>query len=296
MRKPEKLSEVYPLVAIVGQTATGKSRLAIQLAEEFKGEIITADSWTVRKYLDIGTAKPSASERGRVQHHLLDIVAPCQDFNAAQFKQLALKKLDEIHARQSVPFLVGGTGLYIDSVLFDYSFSPPADLKIRKRYNSMTLQELLSEAERNNLDTNSIDTRNKRRVIRLLETNGAQPEKKNLRPNTLVIGISADKPTLDDRIEQRIRAMIEQGLAEEVEQLADTYGWECEGLKGIGYREWRAYFESRASLEDTIQSVIRSTRQLAKRQKTWFRANKSIRWCTTQAEARQEMYTFLQNQ
>jgi len=284
------------LVAIVGETAVGKSQYALNLAKSFHGEIIAADSWTVRRELDIGTAKPSQADRQQVPHHMLDIVAPCQDFNAAQFKGLALQYIRQVQQRGATPILAGGTGLYIDSVLFDYSFAPPADEATRQAYNAMTRTELLELAEQKKLNTSSIDTRNKRRIIRLLETNGTQPNKKALRANTLVIGIEVDRAELYQRIERRVQQMIEQGLEAEVQQLLSRYGWECEGLKGIGYREWQPYFAGSASLEEVAQAIIRSTKQLAKRQRTWFRANKHIDWCSSYTQAEQQMYAFMQNQ
>ncbi len=283
------------LVAIVGETAAGKSLYALNLAKSFHGEIIAADSWTVRRELNIGTAKPSQADRQQVPHHLLDIVAPCQDFNAAQFKDLALQHIRQIQQRRAIPILTGGTGLYIDSVLFDYSFAPPADEAIRQQYNAMTRKDLLLLAEKKKLNTSSIDIRNKRRIIRLLETNGAQPNKKALRADTLVIGVEIDRAELYQRIEQRVHQMIEQGLEAEVRQLVDRYGWDCEGLKGIGYREWQPYLAGSVNLEEVTQAIIRSTKQLAKRQRTWFRANKHIHWCKSYEQAEQQMYTFVQN-
>lgn len=285
-----------PLIAIVGETASGKSQLAIRLAQEFGGEIIAADSWTVRRGLDIGTAKPSQAEQKLVPHHLLDIVEPCQDFNAAQFKQLAQDKIHEIHDRGKLPLLAGGTGLYIDSVLFDYSFTPPALKKERDEYNRMSRHELLDLAKQRQLDLSSVDTRNKRRVVRALETNGAQPAKKPLRANTCIIGYSRPRAQLNQRIEERVRIMMSSGLEDEVEQLVADYGWDCEGLKGIGYREWQPYFANQVPRQSVEQAIVRSTKQLAKRQRTWFRTNKHIQWCDTYESAHQVMYAYMHKQ
>jgi len=296
MIKGKSTNTSNKLVAVVGETAAGKSQFALNLAKLFNGEIIAADSWTVRRDLDVGTAKPSQADQLQIPHHMLDIVTPCQDFNAAQFKSMALQHIQEVQRRGAVPVLAGGTGLYIDSVLFDYSFAPPADEATRQIYNAMTQAELLQLAEQKKLSTANIDTRNKRRIIRLLETNGAQPNKKALRPDTLVIGVELDRAALHQRIEQRVLRMIEQGLEAEVKQLISRYGWECEGLKGIGYREWQPYFVGSASLEEVTQDIIRSTKQLAKRQRTWFRTNKHINWCSSYTQAEQQMDAFMQNQ
>lgn len=285
-----------PLVAIVGQTASGKSDIALRLAREFNGEIISADSWSVRRELHIGTAKPSQQAQASVPHHLLNIVGPCEDFTAALFKQRALELIADIHGRDKLPLLVGGTGLYIDSVIFDYSFAPPGDVASRRLYNQMTIDKLLQIAAEKKLDTASIDTRNKRRIIRLLETNGAQPQKQPLRKNTLILGVNVDNQQLQQRIEQRVDAMLAAGLEQEVGELAVKYGWNCEGLRGIGYIEWREYFAGEQSVDEARARIIQATKQLAKRQQTWFKRNEHIIWCQTYNEVSQQLHTFLDRQ
>lgn len=282
-----------PLVAVVGQTASGKSAIAMQLAEEFTGEIIAADSWTVRRQLDIGTAKPSLIERSRVPHHLIDIVDPCGDFTAVEFQRLARQAIQDISMRNRVPLLVGGTGLYIDSILYDYSFSPKGTELQRERYNQMTIEQLIQEATARQLNLESIDICNKRRIIRLLETDGYVPKKQPLRADTLIIGIKYPKEQLLTQIETRVERMVQAGLEKEARYLSEHYGWGCEGLKGIGYIEWRDYFLAQQSLEQTKQRIIQATRQLAKRQNTWFKRNQDIIWCSSIDDVRQQMYTFL---
>lgn len=289
-------STARPIIAIVGQTASGKSEIALRLAREFSGEIISADSWTVRQELHIGTAKPTQQEQASVPHHLLDIVGPCEDFTAAVFKKRAQESIADIHGRGKLPLLVGGTGLYIDSVLFDYSFAPPGEAASRRLYNQMTIAELLQIAADRKLDTANIDTRNKRRIIRLLETNGAQPQKQPLRENTLIIGVAMDDQQLQQRIEQRVDAMIAAGLEQEVGELAARYGWDCEGLKGIGYIEWREYFTGERSIAEIRARIIQATKQLAKRQRTWFKRNEHITWCKSYDEARRQVMVFLSGQ
>lgn len=283
------------LIAIVGQTASGKSDLAMRAAVELGCEIIAADSWTVRRQLDIGTAKPTLDVQRQVPHHLLDIVEPCADFTAVEFQRQAQRAIHDIQARSNVPLIVGGTGLYVDSVLYDYTFSPKSTDSERQRYNAMSREELLAEADLKMLDTSSIDIRNKRRIIRLLETGGHQPSRQSvLRPSTLVVGLSIDKLQLHQRIEQRVGAMLAAGLEQEVANLAQAYGWDCEGLKGIGYREWRDYFLADQSLEQTRFRIIQATKQLAKRQHAWFKRSGDIDWCVGADEALQKMYAFLQ--
>jgi tRNA dimethylallyltransferase len=273
--------QVAPLIVVVGETASGKSALSLELAKKFNGELICADSWTVYKGFDIGTAKPSNLERAMVPHHLLDVADPRGGFSAVIFQQLAQAAIDAIHRRGRLPILVGGTGLYIDSVIYNYGFlsAPPPEL--REKLNGMPLAEVLELAKSKGLDTSGIDVRNKRRVIRLIENEGALPTRKPLRPNTLILGIQTPRDTLAERITKRVDAMLASGLELEVAKLADEFGWGAEPMKGVGYKEWREYFEGSASLEQVRQRIIKNTLDLAKRQRTWFKRNKSIHWITT---------------
>ena len=273
--------KVSPLVVIVGETASGKSALGVELAQKFNGEIICADSWTVRREVNIGTAKPTAEERALVPHHLLDVVGPCQDFTAAVFKRLANEAIEDISSRGKLPIMVGGTGLYIDGVIYDFNFLPEGDRGARKELNSLTIPGLLQMIEEQGIELGDVDTRNKRRLIRLIETQGAKPTRKELRTNTLLLGIRTGREELKARIEGRTDAMLAAGLEAEVRALHDQFGWECEALKGVGYAQWRGYFEDRQSLAETRQKIIKATTELAKRQRTWFKRNKSIQWFDT---------------
>lgn len=282
------------LVVIAGQTATGKSTLALQLAQQYDGEIIAADSWTVREGLDVGTAKPRSAERTQVPHHLLDIVGPCDDFSAAVFKRMALEAIDDIAGRGKLPIMVGGTGLYVDSVLFDYSFQPPPPSELRAELKQKSTSELLDIIEKRGLDTTGIDTRNHRRLMRLIETDGAEPtSREHQRANTLTLGLHISRSRLRQRIEKRVEVMFKRGLKYEVKELAERYGWDCEALKGIGYREWHDYFAGGQSLQATKRKIIKSTLELAKRQRTWFKRNREIIWVEDPAEAHELVADFL---
>lgn len=272
---------IVPLIVVVGETASGKSALALELAKKFDGELICADSWTVYKGFDIGTAKPSMLERAMVPHHLLDVADPRGGFSAVIFQQLAQAAINAIYRRGKLPILVGGTGLYVDSVIYSYGFlsAPPPEL--REKLNGMQLEQVVELAKQKGLDTTGIDTRNKRRVIRLIENKGALPTRKPLRPNTLVLGIQTSRDTLAERIAKRVDAMLAAGLEFEVGELAKEYGWDAEPMKGVGYKEWREYFEGSASMEQTSQRIIKGTLDLAKRQRTWFKRNNSIHWIPT---------------
>lgn len=277
------------LLVITGPTASGKSDLALWVAKKCSGEIICADSLTVRKYVDIGSAKPSLAYQASVRHHLLDVAEPCGDFTAANFKRLAQKTIVDIQKRGRLPVLAGGTGLYIDAVLFDFNFLPPGDRLERQQLNQLSLENLMQLIEDKGLSTDGIDTRNKRRLIRLLETNGAKPTRHPMLENTLIIGINPPCDVLKERIVDRVRKMFEAGLEQEVKILSAKYGWECEGLKAIGYQEWRAYFDGIQTLEQTEAKIIKSTKDLVKRQHTWFRRNPHINWFNSQEAA----YEFL---
>ncbi len=271
-------AKVAPLLVIVGETASGKSALALEAAERLDGEIICADSWTVYKGFDIGTAKPSAEDQQRVPHHLLDVADPAEGFSAAVFQRMAVDAITDIAGRGKLPILVGGTGLYVDSVIYNYSFLPPSDPNARAKLEVMSLPDLLGIAAKQNLDTNFIDTRNKRRVIRLIENAGAEPSRHPLRDNALVLGLRIPRDELEHRIESRVDTMLRAGLEQEVRSLANTYGWDVEPMKGIGYREWREYFAGTQSLVLTRERIIRGSIQLAKKQRTWFKRNNSIHW------------------
>ncbi len=252
-----------PLIAIVGETASGKSALALSLAERYNGEIICADSRTVYKGMDIGTAKPSKEEQARIPHHLLDVVKPNEKFNVAEFKRLANQAIEDITNRGKLPILVGGTGLYIDAVLFDYQFSSVDSEK---------------------------DSVNPRHLKEPLPSNA------ELRAQSLILGLSISKDEINLRIEKRVRAMIEHGLEQEVRNLSNQYGWDTEAMTGVGYREWQAYFAGNQTLAETAQLITIHTRQYAKRQRTWFRRNKYIHWISTSEGAIPFVEQFLENQ
>lgn len=287
------MAAIAPLIVVVGPTASGKSELAMELATQFNGEIICADSWTVRREVNIGTAKPSPEERQKIPHHLLDVVGPAEEFTAAVFKRLALQAIDDVARVGKLPIMVGGTGLYIDGVLYDFSFLPEGNRLARAKWNAMTLDGLLDEIQARGLSTEGIDVRNKRRLIRLLETDGQRPLAGPLRPNTLIVGIKVLPEILKQRIRTRVDAMLADGLEGEVASLVKTYGWECEALKGIGYREWHGYFDGSQSLAETKEKIIKSTQDLAKRQNTWFKRNSSIQWVKNKIQAVDIATTFL---
>lgn len=270
-----------PLIAIVGSTATGKTDLSISVAKKFNCEIISADSWLIRRHLNIGTAKPTPEQLSLIPHHMIDVVDPCNDYSAAKYKQDAVRAIELVYAKGKIPLVVGGTGLYVDSILYNYSFLPAPGPEIRQILNNMNLTQLHELAISKGLDLNTVDINNKRRVIRLIETDGMVATKSNLRPNTLIVGLSVGREQLKERIIVRVDSMLNAGLTHEVKNLADKYGWQCEGLKGIGYNEWELYFNDHQTIETTRERIIKDTYALAKRQQTWFKRHKSIHWFDT---------------
>lgn len=281
-----------PLIAIVGETASGKTALALEMAEKFNGEIIAADSRTIYKGLDIGTAKPTPKERQQVRHHLLDIVEPDQQCSAAQFKELAQKAIQDITSRGKVPFLVGGSGLYIDAVLYDFSFRTPADTTLRAELSRLSVDELQQRLLEESIALPS-NERNPRHLIRAIETKGIPPTMQPLREDTLIIGLKADRGTLQNTLEQRVKHMVQAGFIEEVKWAHKRYGWQAPGLQAPGYKAFRAYLDGDISLEEAEELFVRNDMQLAKRQRTWFKRNKSIHYISKKEEAVDLITTFL---
>jgi len=271
------------LLVIAGPTASGKTDLAVRIAKRHKGEIISADSWTVYRGFDIGTSKPTITQQKAIKHHLIDVREANQGFNAPLFKETAQKAIEDIRKRGQLPILAGGTGLYIDSVLYDFGFLPTS--AERKKLDGLALEELLKLADTRKIDLHGVDTRNKRRVIRAIEAKGQQPIKQAVRAGTLMVGLRVDNQELRRRIEKRTDRMMEAGLEQEVKTLADKYGWEAEPMKGVGYRQWREYFEGAQTLEQTRDRIVSATMGLAKRQRTWFKRNPGIQWFSSIDEA-----------
>ncbi len=288
----ESSSSRPELLVIVGETASGKSSLAMKVAKEFNGEIIAADSWTVYKGFDIGTSKPTKEEQKQIKHHLLDVADAEDGFNAPKFKELAEKAIKDIQNRGKLPIMAGGTGLYIDSVLFDFGFLPDVSVEQRKTLNALAISELIELAKTQLVDLTDVDSRNKRRIIRAIEAKGEKPTKRGLRKRTLIVGLQVPREELRNLIEQRTEQMVVDGLEHEVKELASNYGWDVEPMKGIGYQQWRDYFEDRKTLEQTMQRIVSATMGLAKRQRTWFKRNRAINWFNNQNEA----FEYVKNQ
>ena len=267
-----------PLIVIAGPTDSGKSNVAIELAEQYGGEIISADSRTIYKYMDIGTAKPSTEDQARVPHWGLDIVEPGQAFSAADFKRYAVEKIAEIRTRGHVPLLVGGTGLYVDAVLFDYRFGPAADPEQREKLEAMSLEALHIYCNQNNIPLPE-NSQNKRYVIRAIEQKGISAKRSALPiENAIIVGIATEREQLRERIRQRSEHLFEDGVVDEAKRLAGEYGWDSEAMTGNIYRLAHAYLDKKITLAEFKKRNETADWQLAKRQLTWLKRNAYIEW------------------
>lgn len=267
-----------PLIVIVGPTASGKTSLAINLAEIYGGEIICADSRTVYKDMDIGTAKPSYEDCQRVPHWGIDLVYPYEYFSAAEFKQYSLKKIEDIRSRNKIPFLVGGTGLYIDAIVFDYKFGNKSDVKKRTLLEKLTIEELWEYCSKNNIELPD-NYNNKRYVIRCIEQGGTNNSRKvEINNNIIVVGISTDRDNLRKRIKDRIEQFFDNNVIEEARILGKIYGWDNRAMSGNIYPILHKYIDNKINIEEAKAEIFYRDWHLAKRQMTWFRRNKNIEW------------------
>lgn len=266
-----------PLIVIVGPTASGKTALAVRLARQHGGEIICADSRTLYKGMDIGTAKPTAEEQSLVPHWGLDLVEPGERFTAADFQRYAKDAIADIRSRGKIPFLVGGTGLYVDGVVFDYEFGADRSAS-REELEPQSLEELIKYCEINNIKLPEND-KNKRYVIRAIEQESVNNRRRD-EPinNSIIVGIATDRVILRTRIERRSEQLFQDGMVEEARILGKKYGWDSEAMTGNIYKIVRKYDESIMSLGELKQKSAIADWRLAKRQMTWLRRNPYIEW------------------
>ncbi|GAB4413694.1 MAG: tRNA (adenosine(37)-N6)-dimethylallyltransferase MiaA [Anaerolineales bacterium] len=297
-----------PLILIVGPTAVGKTALSIRLAERFGGEIVSADSRQIYRGMDIGTAKATPEERARVPHHLLDMVSPDQWYTVAEFQEAATQAIADIHRRGRLPFLVGGSGLYVRAVAegLEIPRVPPnpelrAELDALAAADPDALRARLAE-----LDPQAaarIDPRNVRRVIRALEvclsTGKPISQLQTKRPpdyRMLWIGLTLPRAELYRRIDARVERMLELGLVEEVRRLAaQGYSWDAPAMTGVGYRQIGAYLRGECSLDVAVREIKRATRRFVRQQANWFRADDPrIRWLRSDEDAERQAAALIQ--
>ena len=270
-------SSVAPLIVIVGPTASGKTSLAVNVAERYNGEIICADSRTIYRDMDIGTAKPTPAEQRGVPHWGLDLVNPDESFSVAMFQAYAKEKIAEIRRRERIPFLVGGSGLYVDAVLFNFGFGAMPDDEKRTELEQMDLQELQEYCFKNNgsLPKNS---KNKRHIIRSIESSDVSHSDKEPVANSIVVGIATRKNKLRERVAKRADCMIKNNVVKEATDIMNKFGVDIEVMSGGVYSFIKKTMDT--PFDDTVlrQYLIQSDMKLAKKQMTWFRKNPFILW------------------
>ncbi|MDA3931937.1 MAG: tRNA (adenosine(37)-N6)-dimethylallyltransferase MiaA [Tenericutes bacterium] len=273
------------LIVIVGPTAVGKTKLSIEVTKAFDGEIISGDAMQFYKGLDIGTAKASKAEQTQVKHHLLDILEPTESFSVVEYQKLVREKITEIKLKNKTPILVGGSGLYVQSIIEDYQFKGAKRDKDND-YLNMSLDLLQNKLKQKNPKLyEQIDIENKRRVIRALEKDDddIQVERKPYYDNYYIIGLNTNREKLYERINNRVDDMIKSGLIDEVKTLYDQ-NIRSQSIKAIGYKELYQYFDGDISLDESIRLIKRNSRRYAKRQLTWFRNKMNVEWFESHIE------------
>jgi len=284
----------HPVLVLVGPTAVGKTALSIGIAERWNAEIISGDSMQVYRGMDIGTAKASPEERARVRHHLIDIVDPDEPFSVSDYQRLAREAIADIAGRGKLPFVVGGTGLYIEAALYDFRFTPAGvnpDLReeLRRLAETEGPEALHARlAERDPETARRLHPNDVKRVIRALEIQAATgiPLSRHLaghsrRPvyDLCIIGLTMDRQTLYKRIEQRVDQMLEKGLVDEVRALLERgCTREMVSMQALGYKEIAEHLEGLCTLEEAVERMKRGTRRYAKRQLSWFRHMNGVHW------------------
>ena len=284
-----------PLIILTGPTAVGKTALSIGLAKAVNGEIISADSMQVYRKMNIGTAKIEQSEMQGVRHHLIDILDPSEEFNVVLFKRYALEAMEDIYSRGKIPVIVGGTGFYIQALLYDIDFEDnDNNMSYREELQRLAaekgnsyIHDMLSKVDPESAE--KIHENNVKRVIRALEfyrktgmkiSEHNETEAQKESPyNFEYFVLNDDRSKLYDRIDRRIDIMLEQGLEAEVRQLvSEGYSRDLVSMQGLGYKEIIDYIQGRCSFDEAVYTLKRDTRHFAKRQITWFKREKQVTW------------------
>lgn len=300
------------LVIVAGPTASGKTGLSIEIAKHFNGEIIGADSMQIYKYMDIGTAKPTAEERAEVPHHMVDFLEPNEEYSVADYTEQAHEVIAEIASRGKLPVMCGGTGLYINSVADDVTFGDfETNYELRdslqtiaEKEGSQKLLDMLAEFDKTSAER--LHPNNLRRIIRAIEfykstgrpisEHQRMTKEKESRYAPIMVSIDWDRQELYDRINRRVDIMLEEGLFNEVKSLMDKgYTQALNSMKGIGYKEVIDCIEGRMSYEATVELIKQSSRRYAKRQLTWFRRDKRIHWVSSRNPV-EEAFEFIKGQ
>lgn len=302
----DKKDKKPPLIILAGPTAVGKTKLSIALAKAVKGQIISADSMQVYRGMDIGTAKITPEEMNGVSHHLINVLEPTEDFHVVKFQEMAKAALSEIYAAGDIPILVGGTGFYIQALLYDIDFSEQDEdteyrqqlQQLAKEHGAEYLHQLLAEIDPESAKV--IHANNIKRVIRALEfhhqTGGCiskhneEQRKKQSPYNYLYFVLNDDRQKLYDRIDRRIDEMLEQGLVDEVTGLVNQgCTRDMVSMQGLGYKEILDYLDGSCTLEEAVYRLKRETRHFAKRQLTWFKREPDEHWLNREDKTEDEL-------
>ncbi|MFD0943400.1 tRNA (adenosine(37)-N6)-dimethylallyltransferase MiaA [Savagea faecisuis] len=281
------------VIAILGPTASGKTALSVALAKHLDGEVINGDSMQIYKELSIGTAKIKEEEKEGIPHHLFDYLEPEASFSVSDYQKLVRQTIDDIQARGKQAIIVGGTGLYVQAVLYDFQFTEQAtDETVREAYEQRATEEgldvLYAElVEKDPESAKTIHPNNSRRIIRALEiydttgrTKGEHEQEKGqdvVYPH-LLVGLQWERAHLYERINTRVELMVEEGLEAEVEALYKKGLKDAQSMSGIGYKEWIPYFEGKRTKEEVVSLIQRNTRRYAKRQMTYFNNKMDVHW------------------
>ena len=299
------------VIVICGPTASGKTALSIALAKKINGEIISCDSMQIYQDMDIGTAKPTLDEMQGIKHYLIDCVSPKERYSVADYKIEAKKAIKEIIKKGKMPIIVGGTGLYLDSLIYEIDYQ---DIEFDEAYR----KELEKEVEENGLENSyekakqidvkaieKISKNDKKRILRILEIYHAtgktkteqeiESRKREVEYDYKVYALNWDREKLYERINKRVDIMIEQGLIEEVKQILNKYDTFPTAMQGLGYKEVVEYLEGNLTEEEMIEKIKMETRRYAKRQLTWFRKNKQTIWLNAEDKIQDNINIILNN-
>ena len=289
------------VLVLVGPTAVGKTSLSIELAHRFNGEIISGDSIQVYRGLDIGSGKVTEQEKDGVPHYGIDTLDPKEKYSVADFQQVAREAIEEISSRGKLPMIVGGTGLYVKAALYDYQFQPqdPREMQLAEeleKEDGAVLYERLKEVDP--VTAGQIHPNNKRRIVRALVIHACSSQSKSeiesqqqhqMIYDAYICGLTCQRELLLQRIETRVKGMIDQGLQQEIRTLLDQgVTFSDQSMQGIGYKEWKALFEQGASSEEVMQQILKNTRQFSRRQMTWFNHQTPVHWLEIDKEGDRE--------
>lgn len=300
------------ILVIAGPTAVGKTEYAIEAAKAFQGEIVSCDSMQLYKYMDIGSAKPTAYEQKMAKHHLIDAVDPREEFSVAMYQKMAKKAIEDIFNKNKLPVIAGGTGLYLNSLLYDMDFGgAKADIKLREKYENIAkeqgnhaLFEILKKKDPKAAER--LHENNVKRIVRALENLDAgnkgiedfkKIEKKTNDYDVILIGLTRNRQELYDRINKRVDIMMDAGLLYEVKSLMDM-GLTAEhtSMKGIGYKELIGAINGEYDFERAVELIKRNSRRYAKRQLTWFRRYKDMKWFDLSFENTEDMLLWIEKE